>query len=565
MKSTKILFLFLLLSLIKYTKLNAQDTIIDSTQYYIGLIENQKHFNHLIDGFHFFQNKKRESIELGNKWEIFNSLYYISDAQRKMGDIYESEKSLIEALSVLDNMDVNDESWKEKTKVTTYISLGIISRNLLRFEKAIKYYDQVIEISKKLNDSSSLLNISKAHGNKGHAYKEWGKYPKAITEYKKAIKIALTLEDSKLVARLYDNLGSIKSELELPDAIKDLQKGLSIREYLNFDQGIITSYMNLSEHYYREDDFKLASFYINEALKIGDESNNSTYKEAAISIMIDQGDYSRVKEYKKITDSIKTSTILNDSKYSEAKYNYKKKEKELQKSELESERLKKVTLIYLLSGLLVFVGSIFLFFILKSKHKKDKIKEAYLTEVELSKKVHDELANDMSDLMNYVENDIDVSNQNKSKLLDNIEDLYLRTRNISTQTASIDLANFSEGLSNLLLQHNRTGTKVVTNDINSISWENVPDHKKMIIYRCLQELMVNMKKHSKAKLVSIVFKNNTNKNEIRYVDDGIGFSIEGIKLNGLANVESRIKSIQGTFSFTTSKGNGFKASLKFNS
>ena len=115
------------------------------------------------------------------------------------------------------------------------------------------------------------------------------------------------------------------------------------------------------------------------------------------------------------------------------------------------------------------------------------------------------------------------------------------------------------------MQHNRKDTKVVINNINTIDWHNVADHKKMVIYRALQELMVNMKKHSKAKVVSIVFKENKKKKEIRYTDDGIGITNKEIKLNGLLNVESRIKGIGGSFNFTTSKGNGFKATLEFNS
>ena len=213
----------------------------------------------------------------------------------------------------------------------------------------------------------------------------------------------------------------------------------------------------------------------------------------------------------------------------------------------------------------MFYYPFFLYFLLKSKHKKDKIKEAYRKETELSKKVHDELANDMSDLMNFVENDIEVAQAKKSLLMDNIEDIYLRTRDISTETGSIDLVNFSDSIKHLLMQHNKPETKVVTNNVNTIDWQNLAEYKKVVIYRCLQELLVNMKKHSNAKVVSIMFKNHNKNNEIRYVDDGLGFSIDKTKLNGLSNVESRIKGIGGNFNFTTSKGNGFKATLEFNS
>ena len=111
--------------------------------------------------------------------------------------------------------------------------------------------------------------------------------------------------------------------------------------------------------------------------------------------------------------------------------------------------------------------------------------------------------------------------------------------------------------------HNKQGTKVITNDVNTINSSKASDHVKLVIYRSLHELMVNMKKHSHAKAVSIIFQTVKGQNEIRYVDDGVGASISSIKTNGLQNVESRIKNIGGTFSFDTSNGNGFKAILKF--
>ena len=76
--------------------------------------------------------------------------------------------------------------------------------------------------------------------------------------------------------------------------------------------------------------------------------------------------------------------------------------------------------------------------------------------------------------------------------------------------------------------------------------------------------MVNMKKHSHAHLVSVVFKKAKNRNEIWYTDDGRGCSLREIKQNGLTNAEYRMKEIGGKLTFETSQGNGFKAIISFN-
>ena len=76
--------------------------------------------------------------------------------------------------------------------------------------------------------------------------------------------------------------------------------------------------------------------------------------------------------------------------------------------------------------------------------------------------------------------------------------------------------------------------------------------------------MVNMKKHSKAKLVAISFKKDRNQYFINYSDNGIGLEFDTLSTkNGLKNVETRIKSINGTITFETSLNNGFKAFISF--
>jgi hypothetical protein len=76
--------------------------------------------------------------------------------------------------------------------------------------------------------------------------------------------------------------------------------------------------------------------------------------------------------------------------------------------------------------------------------------------------------------------------------------------------------------------------------------------------------MVNMRKHSKASLVALTFKNDKNIFHIHYSDNGVGCDSTALKFkNGLQNVETRIKSLNGTLTFDTSINNGFKAIISF--
>lgn len=535
----------------------------DSTSYYYNLAIKPSESIDFTHAYDFFIKQKEYYLKEQNTKKAIYYLGLIAIIQNESGFLYDSENSSIEGLSLLEKL--ADSKFKNASQVTFYNQIGKVNRALSNYELAINYYNKALKITSEPKHLNKLIN------NRGFIYIEQNKFDLALLEFEKALRISTGINDTYEIARNLDNLGYVKSKLNHKDSKKLMDSALQKRIELNDFQGIFASYKHLSEYYINIGDKKIAKSYLKKALLTAEKINSDSYKFEALSEIMFLDDDPNVVKYKELNDKIKLENLLKENKYASRKYEYQKQEEKakanelkFQKSELEKEKEKSEKIIAFSIASLIILISIFLFFFLKSKHKKDKIKDAYLKETELSKKVHDELANDMSDLMNFVENDIEVKDTKKSLLLDNIEDIYLRTRDISTETGSIDLVNFSESIKHLLMQHNRRDTKVITNNIDTITWEKVAEHKKMVVFRCLQELMVNMKKHSNAKVVSVVFKTLNNKYEIRYVDDGIGFEKGNSNLNGLANVESRIKGIGGSFNFTTSKGNGFKAMLVFN-
>ena len=116
----------------------------------------------------------------------------------------------------------------------------------------------------------------------------------------------------------------------------------------------------------------------------------------------------------------------------------------------------------------------------------------------------------------------------------------------------------------MLTSFNSNSTTVILKDIHNVELKILTKEKQIEIYRILQELMVNMQKHSKASLVVVSFKNIKNQYSINYSDNGIGLDFESLSLkNGLKNVETRIKSINGIITFETSLSKGFKAFISF--
>jgi len=558
MKANNTSFLFFFFFAIIFSTLNAQKTIADSSSYYIELIKNPKHSDQLIASYIYFQNEKDKSIETDNIPNTISSLYQMADAQNKLGDLYGSETTAIEALELLDSVTPNN--WTEEMKVTLLNHLGITSRNLYRYERALKYYEEVLKIVK------LPINKAKVYGNKGKAYAEWGKPELAIIEYEKALKIALTTNEEITIARLLDNIGEIKSKLYLSGAIKNLEESLLIRKKNEYDQGIISSYLSLSNHYFRIGDFELASFNMKEALEIADKSKNVKYIEATLSNMIDQGDYSRVSEYKNIIDSLTIVDIKNDTKYSEAKYNYTKQEKianeaklKLKDSELMRTKQRSKITVSIVIAILIVLLSLFMFFALKSKHTKEKQKKVLETESRISKKIHDELANDVYSTMVQLENE----SATIPEIIKELEDIYQNARDIS-QEKSVYKTNdaFVSDLKRMLGSFKNDQTNVIVKGLSAAMWIDISEVKKVTALRVLKELLVNMKKHSKASIVSIVFNRDQNNLSMTYIDDGIGvYKKELINGTGLINAENRIKAVRGRFIFEEINRKGLKIDI----
>ena len=541
-----------------------QKTATDSTEYWAKMILNPKEGQDLTEGYLFFENATKKSLEANDTLNSIYNLSILTIADFELGFFHDSEKDAVQALKFLDEMEMS--AWKSKTTVSIYNSLGKTHRALKDYKSAINSYDKVLKLTNVLNDSVTAYN------NKGNVYKDENKNQEALTQYLLGYTASLRNTDSTENARVLDNLGYIQSKLNNPKGFENMKKALKIRILEEDYQGIFASYSNFSEYYKQKGRLDSALFYANQLYNLAKDHHGLKYQQEALSILLKLNDSPYAQEYINITDTLTKRKLKQGVKYSHAKYNFEKeREKARQKAlaqKLKSdEEKKRQRLLFGALGIILLISMVFVLFILNSKHKKEKtkevIRETFQTERRLSKKVHDELANDMSDTLNYIDSHDKIPNDVKSYLLDRLDDLYDRTRDISAEIGGFDSKDFARSLKFLITQHNTEGVKVITNVTSGINWDKISDHKKINIYRTLQELLVNMKKHSKASEVTVIFKSEGKKHFINYTDNGIGTEIENVHLRGLQNAETRIKNIGGSITFNSSKGNGFKAHLHF--
>ena len=213
-----------------------------------------------------------------------------------------------------------------------------------------------------------------------------------------------------------------------------------------------------------------------------------------------------------------------------------------------------------MKAIIIIGASGFVIYYIRQKAKKKRIREIHKTEARISKRIHDELANDLYRLMTALEN---LNAPEKLELLDKLEDIYFRTRDISRENLPVKTnQEYSKEVQDMLSQMTPKSAHIYLIGIQEVNWDKISEEAKITIFRVLQELMVNMKKHSMASIISFNFKTENAKLQINYNDNGVGLQPNTLKKGkGLDNVENRMESIGGSFKFQTGNHGGFSVEL----
>ncbi len=528
----------------------------DSTRFYYGSIREIQDVGMTSKAFDFFKKKVDQSLL---KNDTVNAAYYlelISLGQFKMGFTYESESTTIQALRLLDGIKDGSKTMAPRERLSN--QLGMLYRKIEDFENSNKFYTQALALS-----NGHVLGKIAIVNNIANNYADQGQFEKAVGSLQEHYPVVLKMEKSNAKATYLDNLGYYQTKIGGLQGLRHMEQALDIRKDLKDLTGIFSSYRHLSLFYSGQGNKDGALKYANKAKGISDAIGSPTYRVEALGLKLGLEDNADFKDYMSLNKEIDSKNKLRENKFAAIKYNVAKKEKllnekehKLEVSELEKEKQKNLKLFYLSLGSLLTLILVFTIIILKTKHKKDKLKVAYSTETRISKKVHDEVANDVY----YAMIKLQKNPNDKGALLDDLEKIYDRTRDISKGIGTVDMTiSFNDLLYDLLISYKSKDVSVIANNLSKIDWKGLDDIKRTFIYRVLQELMTNMKKHSQASIVVLSFKQIKSKIQIDYKDNGVGCIL--IKNNGLQNTENRMASIKGTITFESNINDGFKVKI----
>lgn len=526
----------------------------------LGIANNT---NQKFDSAFYFYNRSKILYELENdSVSIAYNLIQMATIQQVFSDYFGSEKNLIEALPYTQHNLLYESA--------VYNLLGISSKELSNYEDALYYYDKA---KRTTNDSLARISIE---NNKASVYIQKKEFNTSIKLLEPILKsnILDTLNEKK--SRVLDNLGySYYKVNRNQEGLHLMNQSLAIRKKSNDSFGIIGSCLHLSE-FFQKSQPQMAKKYALEAYKTAITINNIDGRQESLSFLMANnfGNLTNTYalEYLRLNDSILKVRNNAKNQFAKIKYDSDRNRAEnlkltTQKTEttLLLERQKSSALLMYFVVLVMIALTIFIINFLNTKNKKEKIKASYNTETRISKKLHDELANDVYHAMTFAETQDLSTENNKEILLNNLDNIYSRTRNISKENSSIDTGpNFVRSLKEMMSNYSNDAVNVLVNGLDVLQNTPLETNKKITVYRILQELLVNMKKHSQCSLVVITFKKIDKKIQIEYTDNGIGAPPDKINIkNGLLNVENRINAINGTLTFDNTIHKGFKVSVTF--
>lgn len=532
-------------------------SFLNLADYYSAKQEDSIAFSYFNKSKIQFEYKKDSSL-------VVYSLLMMSSILKNKDDYYDMEAVNTEVLSFINQTNRN------YNFSCAYNNLGISLKETYDYKKSLGYYRKARQYAE---DESTRIIIDNNIASVFILNKE---YQKAIELLSKLELAKSEIVSDRIKSNILNNLGLAYFKENDSRAVAYFFKALTIREKQKDEYGLIGSYIQLANYYKSKDDNLRAKKYALKAYQNATKMKSIDERLDALQILVNSSfeNESRVfsAAHFRLNDSISEVRQKNKNQFANIRYDFSHQKEENQKLSTQKaettlllEKQKNSTLLMYFVILFLLGLTVVIINFLNSKSKKEKVRVSYDTETRISKKLHDELANDVYHAMTFAETQDLSTINNKEMLLKDLDNIYSRTRNISKENSSIDTGqDFVPSLRDMMSNYGNDEVNIIVNGLDVLQNTTLETNKKITVYRILQELLVNMKKHSQCSLVVITFKKMEKNIIIEYTDNGIGAAIEQINIkSGLLNVENRINAIGGTLTFDNAIQKGFKVRIEF--
>ena len=465
------------------------------------------------------------------------------------------------------------ENLSNKQKNISILSnIGTTYSVLNNYDKAIFYYEQALALIEKSDDELSAYNKRNMYYKLGIIYRDQKEFDKALKYAQESLELskftgnrvyeAINLQ---LIAKINFFMGPEYYDLALQYA----EESLLVSEESGYRDAIMASWSVISEVYRQKEQYKESEEFALKAWKLDSLSISANTNNIATDVLynivfsnIFLGDKEKAAYFlQKYYDAMLqySDKSLHDS-LTEMEVKYETEKKEMRIASLEKER--KLYIWLAVAGvLLVFASGIVLRQKIKSEHKKrqlaaaDAVQEGEMGERErLAGELHDRLGGTLSAVKSQLNNAENLLSIGK-KLDECIEEVRRITHNMMPLSL-------------------RFGIKAALEDFTA-QFSNVHFHffgeeafiskrLEFVVYCCANELVTNSLRHSGAENINIQLIHGENRIALTVQDDGCGFDKKSTQYGiGLKNINDRVASCNGKIEIVSSSGKGTETAIEF--
>lgn len=544
--------------------------------------------------YYFYQKSEKLYRILNNKGYVGKMLFKKAYILFYEGNYIESEVQVSRSLFYLKNS--ND----KEMLFTAYSLLALNFEKLEEYKDALKYQIKAKSLLKDIEGNNS--NLEKKYLcsivssiNISNIYEKTFKYDKAIQELEFVLNSKLKQKWLLGYVSALGNLGYSKMKQgKIKGADKYFKEALLIAREKDFKNSILYQLKNLGEFYSIVRDTIKSTYYLKqscqlaEKLKMGEETK-STLK------LLSKIDFRNAaiydKRYIALNDSLSKVQRISRNKYARIEY-------ETSVVEDENKLLStKNTFILLISIVLIIILlSVIIYRYIKNQKREIEFRKAQqkaeeeifellkeyqlklsiakeLEQNRISKELHDSVMNRLygARMQLGILNDSDLKEVKEKRLIyvDLLQEIEQEIRTISHDLHSDIIDNqfdYMSLLSNLILMQNEIGTTIFSIEVDGkIDWDIFDSLVKITIFRIVQESILNVTKHAKAKFCYVSVSLDKNNLILNIKDDGVGFDLNISKQGiGLKNIQERAKTIKADIEIISilNEGTSIKTKVK---
>ncbi|QIE59186.1 tetratricopeptide repeat protein [Rasiella rasia] len=579
----------------------------------VGNNEMKANSYYSMGNYHYFNAKLDSATYMLDKALTFvteNELPFIRSSVLATKGGISSQKDAVsqsivytmQAREILDKLDTLQltESLKKKRRGQSFVlanALANLYNKVEDFETSLVYYDIANEAAMAMGDANAAGVII---SNKGNLLLKMNRKEEALDALAKGKDLKLKAgapETSIAMSNL--NIGAVLIESNRDDeALKSLNEALAIFEAKNYTAGIAETLPHRGTLYNKQGKHDLAIADCEKAKTLIDAIKVPELMSAACECLYEA--YQKKGEFEKALINFKKYTVARDSVINEKnikqltqiemQYDFNKQQEEQERILQNEKRLKRNILAGLIT-LAVFSIVIILFLRKRLQYKnklalqREALQQQKITELQqrnklvamnsmiegqeaerlrIAKDLHDSLGGLLSTVKAHfttIQNEIqqlealDLTGKTNSL----IDEACIEVRRISHNMMphALSISGLKGAIEDLGTHLQEQGYSV-TVEISNLPTAIEPT-KEVMIYRLLQEIISNIRKHAKASSILIQLLGHENEVNLLVEDNGRGFNYNDAVAKGglgLKSINSRVAYLDGTIDWDTQPNNG---------